>query len=188
MRAIRLASAAVLGVSALALTACTTAVARGGDAGHSSFSYNLEPAAVAPGGRINLPVRGCNGDAKVFSGAFDDDVTIPKGRKSATVRVDRDALPGTTFDVLFQCGHQAGHRQLVMTAGRDDRDEESGDEDSRRGNGRGERPQHGVHAGEGGSIGGFDLKKTGLGAALVLVSVGAAWHLTRRRTRGSTSS
>ncbi|MEV6741903.1 hypothetical protein AB0N14_35425 [Streptomyces sp. NPDC051104] len=191
MRAIRLASAAMLGVSALALTACTTAVARGGEAGagHSGFSYNLEPAAVAPGGRINLPVRGCNGDAKVFSGAFDDDVTIPRGRNSATVTVGRNALPGTTFDVLFQCGHQAGHRQLVMTTGRNDRDDESRDEGSGRGNGRGEaeRPQHGVHAGEGGSIGGFDLKKTGLGAALVLVSVGTAWHLTRRRGRGSTS-
>ncbi|MFF3905739.1 hypothetical protein ACFYZJ_06945 [Streptomyces sp. NPDC001848] len=189
MRATRVASAAMLGVTALALTACTTAAARDGDAaGHSGFSYNLEPDAVAPGGRIKLPVRGCDGDAKVFSGAFDDDVTIPRGRNSATVTVGRHALPGTTFDVMFQCGHHSGHRQLVMTA-RDDRDEESRDEDSRRGNGRGEaeRPQHGVHAGEGGSIGGFDLTKTALGAALVLGSVGTAWHLTRRRGRGSTS-
>jgi len=42
--------------------------------------------------------------------------------------------------------------------------------------------QHGVRAGVGGSIGGFDLKKVGLGAALIAVPLGAAWRMSRRRT------
>jgi hypothetical protein len=40
----------------------------------------------------------------------------------------------------------------------------------------------GVHAGEGGSIAGFDLKELGIGAALIAGSVGAAYHFSRRRT------
>ncbi|MER5527895.1 hypothetical protein ABT075_25470 [Streptomyces sp. NPDC002677] len=40
----------------------------------------------------------------------------------------------------------------------------------------------GVRAGAGGSVGGFDPKAIGLGAALVVASVGTAYHLARRRT------
>jgi hypothetical protein len=39
-----------------------------------------------------------------------------------------------------------------------------------------------VHAGEGGTVAGFDLKEIGLGAALIAGSVGAAYHFSRRRT------
>ncbi|MCN9244906.1 hypothetical protein NGF19_29690 [Streptomyces sp. RY43-2] len=44
--------------------------------------------------------------------------------------------------------------------------------------------QHGVRAGAGGSVGGFDLKKIGLGAALIAAPLGLAWRMTRRRTTG----
>ncbi|MER6123584.1 hypothetical protein ABT173_13130, partial [Streptomyces sp. NPDC001795] len=50
------------------------------------------------------------------------------------------------------------------------------------GGGRPGYEHHGVRAGLGGSISGFDPKKVGLGASLILGSVGAAWHMTRRRT------
>ena len=43
-------------------------------------------------------------------------------------------------------------------------------------------PSRGVHAGEGGSLAGFDLKELGMGAALIAGSVGAAYHFSRRRT------
>jgi hypothetical protein len=213
MRAIRVASAALLGIGALTATACAPAAARG-DGGHARFDYNVEPNSVHPGGRINLPVRGCDDDATVYSGAFDNAVTIPRGRTSGTATVGRDARPGTTYDVMFQCGHHSGHRKLAIAeaAGRGDRDEDSGRDDARGQDGRGEeehgeeehsgngrdgngrdgedRPsyeQHGVHAGVGGSIGGLDLKKTGLGAALVAGSLGAAWRLSRRRRPDGTS-
>jgi hypothetical protein len=209
MRAIRVASAALLGISALTVTACTTAAAHGG--GYSEFNYNVEPNSIAPGGRINLPVRGCDDDATVYSGAFDNAVTIPRGRGAATATVGRDARPGTTYDVTFQCGHRSGHRQLAIAAAeRSDRDEDRRrddrreddrrEEDSRRADGqvrqgedsrRGEEQpyyeRHGVHAGVGGSIGGFDLKEIGLGSALVAGALGTAWRLSRRRTAHGTS-
>lgn len=42
----------------------------------------------------------------------------------------------------------------------------------------------GVHAGEGGTVAGFDLKEIGLGAALIVGSVGTAYHFSRRRAAG----
>ncbi|MEG3627957.1 hypothetical protein [Streptomyces poriticola] len=50
------------------------------------------------------------------------------------------------------------------------------------GDGHRDYPQKGVHAGEGGSFGDFDLGEIGLGAALVAGAVGTAYHLSRRRT------
>ncbi|MGW2959243.1 hypothetical protein ACWDGI_12260 [Streptomyces sp. NPDC001220] len=42
-------------------------------------------------------------------------------------------------------------------------------------------PDRGVRAGAGGSVDGFDLKEIGLGAALVVGSVGTAYRIARRR-------
>ncbi|MFE4964138.1 hypothetical protein [Streptomyces sp. NPDC056660] len=42
-------------------------------------------------------------------------------------------------------------------------------------------PDRGVRAGAGGSVGGFDPKEIGLGAALVVASVGTAYRIARRR-------
>ncbi|GAB1326179.1 hypothetical protein [Streptomyces sennicomposti] len=50
------------------------------------------------------------------------------------------------------------------------------------GGGKPEHFQHGVRAGEGGTIAGFDLKEIGMGTALIGGSVGAAYYLSRRRT------
>ncbi|MFE1751152.1 hypothetical protein [Streptomyces anandii] len=68
--------------------------------------------------------------------------------------------------------------------GGDSRSEDSDDE-GRSGGGDGRKPehfQHGVRAGEGGTIAGFDLKEIGMGTALIAGSVGAAYCLSRRRT------
>ncbi|MER6126636.1 hypothetical protein ABT173_29300, partial [Streptomyces sp. NPDC001795] len=104
MRAIRVASAALLGIGALALTGCTGPVANG-DGGIGGFGYNVQPASVEPGGRLNLPVQGCNDNATVYSGAFEA-VTIPRGRGSGTALVDRNVRPGEMYDVTFQCGRR----------------------------------------------------------------------------------
>lgn len=42
-------------------------------------------------------------------------------------------------------------------------------------------PEHGVHAGAGGTLDGFDGQKLGIGAALVVGTFAAAYHLTHRR-------
>ncbi|MCZ9344716.1 hypothetical protein NGM37_43910, partial [Streptomyces sp. TRM76130] len=46
---------------------------------------------------------------------------------------------------------------------------------------QGAHPEKGVRAGEGGTVAGFDLRNIGLGSLLVAGSVGAAYHLSRRR-------
>ncbi|MFI2643947.1 hypothetical protein [Streptomyces sp. NPDC018610] len=63
--------------------------------------------------------------------------------------------------------------------GEDDDESRSG---GRGGGGRPEHFQHGVRAGEGGTLAGFDLKQIGLGTALIGGSIGAAYYLSRRRT------
>ncbi|MGW0167969.1 hypothetical protein ACWDWT_22700 [Streptomyces sp. NPDC003343] len=114
MPAIRALSAAMLGLGALALTACTSATA-GDDVGNPGFGYNLQPETVAPGGRLSLPVQGCKEEATVTSGVFQT-VTVPKGGTSATAVIDRNARPGTSYDVAFRCGHEYGHRKLTIGA------------------------------------------------------------------------
>ncbi|MFF4760215.1 hypothetical protein [Streptomyces sp. NPDC001292] len=61
-----------------------------------------------------------------------------------------------------------------------------GDEDEGsfggRGGGGSEHFRHGVRAGGGGTVTGFDLKQIGMGTALIGGSLGTAYYLSRRRT------
>ncbi|WP_281153993.1 hypothetical protein [Streptomyces sp. HYC2] len=50
------------------------------------------------------------------------------------------------------------------------------------GGGGSEHFKHGVRAGVGGTVAGFDLKQIGLGTALIGGSIGTAYRLSRRRT------
>ncbi|MEU4085627.1 hypothetical protein ACWD4F_20215 [Streptomyces aureus] len=173
MGAIRVASAALLGATALAFAA-PAAVAGDGDHGLTPitpFAFSVQPSTVAAGGQVSLLLKrdgGCRGTATVTSGVFDT-VTIPPGQSSATAMVDWDARPGAVYDVTFSCGGASGSTGLTIAGG---------------------RPvtptpvplQRGVRAGVGGSVGGFDLKQIGLGTALITGSVGTAWYLSRRRT------
>jgi len=91
MRAIRIASAALLSISALALSA-PAAVAR--DHGHNMtpFGFSVLPSTVAAGSEVKLHVNrdgDCKGPARVTSVVFDT-VVIPAGRSWATAVVDRD--------------------------------------------------------------------------------------------------
>ncbi|PBC94310.1 hypothetical protein BX281_2216 [Streptomyces sp. Ag82_O1-15] len=191
MHAIRVASAALLGVSALTLSA-TAALAgnsdgdsdggrdSGRDSGRgnniTSFGFNVQPQSIAAGGRVRLTAESCDSVARVSSEVFDT-VTIPKGQSSATALIDGDARAGSVYQVTFQCGNESGHTELTIAPGR------SGTTYS--------DPtqvqvpasvQRGVKAGVGGSSGGgFDLKEIGLGTALIAGCVGTAWSMTRRR-------
>ncbi|MFG3086865.1 hypothetical protein ACGGAI_04590 [Streptomyces antibioticus] len=171
MSAIRVASAALLGVTALTLSA-PAAVAIGDDDHYvMSTGYSVVPSLVEPGGQVSLrvdrEVTGCRSHVTVSSGVFDA-VTIPRGSSSAAAEVDWDAKPGASYRVTFSCGGLSAVKDLTIASG---------------------RPSplpypsyHGVHAGEGGSFGGFDLKEIGLGAALIAGALGAAYHFSRRRT------
>ncbi|MDQ0947841.1 hypothetical protein QFZ24_001764 [Streptomyces phaeochromogenes] len=167
MRAIRVASAALLGMTALTLTAPVAAARDDGERNITSFGFNVSPTTIAAGGRVSLSVNGCKSDTKVSSGVFDT-VTIPKGQGSATATVDWDAKPGAVYEVTFQCGNESGHTDLTIATGRP--------------NDPTPAPVHrGVKAGVGGSAGGFDAGEIGLGAALIAGSVGAAYYWSRRR-------
>ncbi|MER6958157.1 hypothetical protein [Streptomyces sp. NPDC000618] len=163
MRAIRVASAALLGVTALTFCA-SAAVADDDDHYVMSNGYSVLPSAVAAGGQVTVEVdrhtSGCRSSVTVTSEVFDA-VVIPRGSSSAVVLVDRDARAGASYRVTFSCGGLSAVKELTIVGGRP-------------------VPQ-GVHAGEGGSVAGFDLEEIGLGAALIAGSVGAAYYFSRRR-------
>ncbi|AWT46747.1 MULTISPECIES: hypothetical protein [Streptomyces] len=171
MRAIRVASAALLGLGTLALT--TPPAAAQGDGDITPFGFSVAPTTIAAGGQVSLRLEraqgGCKGAATITSGVFDT-VTIRPGHSSATTAVDWDAKAGASYRVTFTCDGVSGWTDLAIAGGR-----------------TGPTPApypvpRGVHAGEGGSVAGFDLKEIGLGAALVASSVGVAYHLARRRS------
>ncbi|MFC5212557.1 hypothetical protein [Streptomyces coerulescens] len=165
MRAIRVAAAALLGVSALAMTS-PAAQARDDNSG---FRATVRPTTVEPGEHVLLRATGCEQSVTVSSGVFDT-ATIPRGRTTAWARVDRDARRGVVYEVSFYCGTFWQSVDLTIAGGRPDRPD------------RPDHPEHGVRAGEGGTFAGLDLKEIGLGAALITAALGTAYHLSRRRT------
>jgi hypothetical protein len=174
MRAIRVASAALLGVCALAVTVPSAAAYGQGDI--TPFGFSVLPSTIGAGGRVSLQVErddgGCKGPATVTSAVFDA-VTIPRHRSTATAEVDWDAKPGAVYQVTFTCDGSSGSTSLTIAEGRP--------EPTHRPDPPHQVPRHGVHAGEGGTFAGLDLRELGLGAVLITGSIGAAYHLSRRR-------
>ncbi|MFE6337037.1 hypothetical protein ACFVP3_03655 [Streptomyces sp. NPDC057806] len=172
MRAIRVASAALLGLTALTCTA-PAALAQG-EENITPFGFSVLPSTIAAGGQVTLVLDrdgGCKGPATVTSGVFDT-VTIPARHSRATAVVDWDARPGATYAVTFTCEGVSGSTDLTIAGGRTPthRPEPL------------QHPHKGVHAGGGGSFAGFDLQEIGLGAALIAGALGTAYHLSRKRT------
>ncbi|MEU0965387.1 hypothetical protein ABZ357_08095 [Streptomyces sp. NPDC005917] len=212
MHAIRVASAALLGVGALVLGAPAALTDDNGDGGRAggrdtSFGFHVTPSTVSAGSRVSLQLNrgdGCRGAATVTSDVFGT-VRIPAGRDSVTATVDRHARSQTSYRVTCDCDGTRGSAQLSIAGSHSDGQGDSGTDgaadgrtDGRTGGGTDGQsdsgtdgreelnpqplpPERGVRAGAGGSIGGFDLKEIGLGAALVVGSVGTAYRLARRR-------
>lgn len=111
MRAIRTAAAALMAVSALALTASTATAAANG--GSTPFGFTVTPSTVAPGGMVTFAVTNCGTTATASSGVFDT-VNIPSG-KSAAATVDRDAEVGATYQVTFTCNGASGTTSLRIS-------------------------------------------------------------------------
>ncbi|MFE9095840.1 hypothetical protein [Streptomyces sp. NPDC007264] len=159
MRAIRVAPAALLGVTALTFTAPAAVAGTGGVHAAASIDRAAGPAAIAPGGRTALPAGECDTGADGYA-----------------------AKRGFAYEATLPCGAEFGQRHLAVTTGRGNDDGQGFFGDS-----GGRYRRHGVHAGLGGSIGGFDLERIGLGAALISGSIGAAWYVWRRRPVGEPS-
>ncbi|MFF4056056.1 hypothetical protein ACFYZ8_15000 [Streptomyces sp. NPDC001668] len=171
MRAIRVASAALLGMTALTFSA-PAAVAKSDTI--TPFGFSVLPSTIAAGGQVTLLLErdhgGCKGSATVTSAVFDT-ITIPSHKSQAVAVVDWDARPGAVYRVTFTCDGVSGSTGLTIAGGRP-----VGPTPVPL------NPDRGVHAGEGGSFAGLDLKELGMGALLIVGSVGAAYHLARRRT------
>jgi hypothetical protein len=172
MLAIRVASAALLGVGALALSA-PAAVAHGDGHGHgiTPFGFSVVPSTVAAGGQVTLQVNrdhNCRGPVTVTSPVFDT-ATIRTGHAAAMRTVDWDAKPGAVYRVTFTCDGVRGSTDLTIAGRRTDHHKPLPF-----------NPHRGVQAGAGGSAAGFDLKELGMGAALIAGSLGAAYHFSRR--------
>ncbi|GGX87226.1 lipoprotein [Streptomyces minutiscleroticus] len=177
MRAIRrAASAALVGVTTLALSSCTVASADPGGEEVTTFGYRVSPTTVDAGGEVTLFVTDCRKTARIHSDAFDT-VTVPRGEAFATTDVGWDAKPGAVYEVTFRCGRETGHTDLTVAAGHQKRPlHDPGD------------VQHGVKAGAGGTMDGFDLRRIGLGGALVGGAIGVAYYWSRRRPSGDGAS
>jgi len=156
MRAIRVASAALLGLTALTFAA-PAAVAKS-DNNITPFGFSVLPSTVAPGGEVTLLLErdhgGCKGSATVTSAVFDT-ITIPSHRSQATAVVDWDARPGAVHRVTFTCDGVSGSTSLTIAGVRPVEPTPVP-----------LHPGRGVQAGEGGSLAGFDLKQIGMGAAI----------------------
>ncbi|MEU0956965.1 hypothetical protein ACFTTN_25530 [Streptomyces niveus] len=112
MRAIRAASAALLGAAALALTTPAVATAAAPD---PPFDFAVTPSVVAAGGEVTLTVTGCSSTATAESGVFDD-TPIPSGG-SARASVFWDAKPGAMYEVTFICNGEEGTTDLTIAGG-----------------------------------------------------------------------
>ncbi|MFC9502991.1 hypothetical protein [Streptomyces sp. NPDC057002] len=181
MRAIRVASAVLLGAGALASCMPTAyAVVR------TDFGFSVEPSTVAAGERVTLRVvrnAACRGEAVVSSRVFDL-VAIPPRESSARAVVDWDAKPGAVYDVEFICDESSGTARLTIAGGRPTHHptHQPTHHSPHHPADHHRHPSKGAHAGEGGTLAGFDLKEIGLGAALIAGALGTTYHLARRRT------
>ncbi|MEV6655129.1 hypothetical protein [Streptomyces sp. NPDC051219] len=168
MRAIRVASAALLGLAALPLAAPTATAA---DDKVTSFGFSLSPSTVAPGGQVTLGVTNCGEPtASASSGVFDT-VTIPNNG-SVRVTVDREARRGALYSVTFTCNGEAGTIDLAIAGGATSTP----------------RPvptstatAQGVRGGVGGSVGGMNATEIAAGGALFVLAVAGTVYVVRRR-------
>ncbi|GGT13283.1 hypothetical protein [Streptomyces purpureus] len=173
MRAIRAATAALLGAAALALTAPVPA-AVAADTAKAPGDFALSPSTVAPGGRVTLSAPGCRSTATAASGVFDT-ATIPPG-SSTTATVDWDARRGAVYTVSFVCsGGPTGTLDLRIAGGANVTPTISSTALT---------SPRGVQGGLGGSSSGMAAGTIAAGSALVVAAAGGLfWTLRRRAAR-----
>ncbi|WP_066957022.1 hypothetical protein [Streptomyces lushanensis] len=192
MRAIRAASAALLGVAALALTAPTAVAAVDGSV--TPFGFTVTPSTINPGGKVTLGVTKCSSPATASSGVFDT-VTIPSGR-TATATVDWDAKAGARYIVTFECNGMSAKTTLAISGSSSTRTpapnpgRTTNSTTNSTANGTATRAATapvsvsspgGVRGGLGGSIGGLNIAEIVTGTALVVAGATGTVYAIRRR-------
>lgn len=111
MRAIRVASFALIGTAALAIGA-PAAADDGNDM--TSFDFTASPATVAPGGTVTLHATECEAPTVTASSGVFKTVTLNEGRP-ATTKIAADAKPDAEYDVTFVCKGEKGTTPLTVT-------------------------------------------------------------------------
>ncbi|GAA2926603.1 hypothetical protein [Streptomyces enissocaesilis] len=185
MRAIRLTSAAALGLAALSFT---TPAATAVDGKAPVVSGTATPSTIAPGGQITLAVTGCNGDAIASSAVFDP-TRIPMGG-TATATVDWDARRGAVYLVTYACNGETDTSDLTITGGSSPTASPTSMPTATATTmptGMTTTPAGPARGGVGGSIGGMNAGEIAAGATLVVAAVGGAVFVLRRR-RSSTGN
>ena len=116
MRAIRVASLALIGTAALALGAPAAVAADDDGNSATSFGFTATPATVAPGGTVTLNATECEAPTVTASSGVFETVTLNEGQ-SATTKIAADAKPDAKYDVTFDCKGEKGTAPLTITSG-----------------------------------------------------------------------
>ncbi|MFD8963548.1 hypothetical protein ACFV0C_00875 [Streptomyces sp. NPDC059568] len=184
MRAIRAASAALLGVAALALTAPTAVAAVDGSV--TPFGFTVTPSTINPGGKVTLGVTKCSSPATASSGVFDN-VTIPSG-STATATVDWDAKAGARYIVTFTCNGMSAKTTLAISGSPQTPAPNPVPTTNSTATRAATAPAPvsssspgGVRGGLGGSIGGLNIAEIVTGTALVVAGATGTVYAIRRR-------
>ncbi|MGW0551132.1 hypothetical protein [Streptomyces altiplanensis] len=184
MRAIRLASAAALGLAALSFT---TPAATAVDGKAPVVSGTATPSTIAPGGQVTLAVTGCNGDAIASSAVFDP-TRIPMGG-TATATVDWDARRGAVYLVTYACNGETDTSDLTITGGSSPTASPTRTPTATATTAMPTSvtttPAGPARGGVGGSVGGMNAGEIAAGATLVAAAVGGAVFVLRRRRSNS---
>ncbi|WP_392674458.1 hypothetical protein [Streptomyces sp. LN785] len=171
MRAVRIASVALLGAVALALTAPAAtpyASPRGSTTGPA-----VTPSVIAPGGQVTLTAQGCSRAAAARSDVFDS-VNIPPGG-SVTATVAEDAVGDSVHEVTFICNSSPTARaKVALTIATIATTAPAA----------GSPAPEAVQGGLGNGIAGLNTAEAAGGAALLVVAAARAVVVTRRRKQG----
>ncbi|MBO1333004.1 hypothetical protein [Streptomyces sp. VRA16 Mangrove soil] len=143
-------------------------------AGTASGSLELDPADAGPGATVTARTAACGGESTATGDASAvgaGEFTLRSGSYGSTVsgtfEVPSGARPGV-YPVSVTCRGGAVARMTLTVSG------------------EGGTQLHGVHAGDGGSLGRWSAVQLGLGGALVAGALGAAgYHVLRRRAQES---
>ncbi|NUL28963.1 hypothetical protein HRW09_05170 [Streptomyces lunaelactis] len=214
MRAIRVASLALIGTAALTLGA-PVAFAED-ETNITSFGFTVTPETVAPGGTVTLNATECASPTVLVSSGIFDTVTLAEGH-SATAKVDDAAKPEAEYDITFDCKGEKGSIPLTVTGGSGtdtgtgtETGKETGtgagaetetgietETETETGTGTetgtetgmvkpgGVKPGGGVRAGAGGSFSDLSPVQIGVGSALLAGAAGGSVLLLLRRSGDS---
>lgn len=112
MRAIRVASLALIGTTALTIGAPVALAADEGDITPAGFT--VSPSTVAPGGTVILNATECDDSTVTVSSGVFEPVTLDEGRPG-TARIDAEAKPGAEDEVTFDCNGEKVTTALAIS-------------------------------------------------------------------------